>query len=620
MPDQISGPAHDASPQATAALDADTPSSDADGVSGGGGSDGGVSGGGGLDGGVSDGAGSDGAGSHSAGSDPDAAPAPRRKKRHRVRNTIMSVVAVLMVLSIGVAVAAVYDVHKLTRNLKHAPLLPLGVTQPPEPVDAFGDSPVNILLIGSDSRDTSADASLGGDADSGARADSEMIVHLSADRSNATVISIPRDTVTQLPKCAGGYEGMVNSALQFGGSCQVEAVHDLTGLTIDHFILFDFSGVVSMSQDVGGIPVCVSANIEDPNSHLKLDKGTTNVEGLQALQFLRTRDAFYDGSDIGRERATHYFFSQLIQQMKASASFTNLGQLQSLAEDVTKYTTVDDGLDSASALIGLGEDLNKVPADRITFLIMPWSPDPQDTDRVVPDDPEAQQLFADIGGDQSFTTSGGAAVAPSGLPAPSSSASGTAQAAATGAATSTAAGASSSPSDSASPSTSASPSNAASAPDIPMSASPSGSVAAAVKASESAAARAHPMKVAVINSSGTTGRAETVVQQVFQDGFVYVSGSDSTTGTATTTLEYEPSEAAAAKELAADLHLLPTALEDTGSSGTMTLVIGSDWSIGSTFPTSTASAAPAITVPQDSYEENASTAGGCITANPLYEF
>jgi LCP family protein required for cell wall assembly len=530
-----------------------------------------------------------------AGVTADQLPPPRR--RHRVRNTIIVLLSLFILAGGGVFAYAAYDVHTLTRNLKHTVLLPPGFTQPPEQVDAYGASPLNILLIGSDTRDTSQDAQLGGDSGPGANADSEMLVHLSADRSNATILSIPRDTVTQLPDCAGG-DGMINSALQGGPECQVAAVHLLTGLTIDHYVMFDFSGVESISQDVGGVPVCVTANVKDPNSGLKLDKGTTNVQGLQALQFLRTRDAFYDGSDIGRERATHYFFSQLIQQMKASASFTNLTELQSLAQDVTKSTTVDNGLDSISALISLGEDLNKVPTDRITFLIMPWGADPDDSNRVVPTQPAANHVFAAMLADQSFTTDTGAAASPTGTATPKSS---HAKATAT-------------PSPDAG---SATPTPTTTPPDP-----------AALAATESAEARAHPMHVNVINASGTTGRATTITQQVFDDGFVYVGGTDATWTSATTTLRYEPSEAKAAKELATDLNLPASALQPTATTSQMTLSIGSDWQIGTTYPapqptaTATPTGAPSTSgttsgsLPGDSFVQNAAATGGCITANP----
>lgn len=532
----------------------------------------------------------------------EASTAPPRR-RHRVRNSIIVGLSLVVIAGGSVFAYAAYDVHTLTRNLKHTVLLPPGFTQPPEPVDAFGASPLNILLIGSDTRGTSEDAQLGGDNGPGANADSEMVIHLSADRSNATILSIPRDTITQLPDCAGGGDGMINSALQAGPQCQVAAVHLLTGLTIDHYVMFDFGGVVSISQDIGGIPVCVTNNVKDPNSGLKLTKGLTNVEGVQALQFLRTRDAFYDGSDIGRERATHYFFSQLIQQMKATASFTNLGELQALAQDVTNSTTVDNGLDSITALISLGQDMNKVPTNRITFLIMPWGADPDDSNRVVPTQPAADHVFAAMVADQSFTTDTGAAAAPTGTATPKGS-----HAKATG-----------------TPPATASPDAGTPTP------TPTGTPTdpASVAASESAAARAHPMHVAVINASGTTGRAVTITKQVFDDGFVYVNGTDATWTSPSTTLQYEPSEAAAAQELAADLGLPATALQPTGATSQMTLTIGADWQIGTAYPvlqavpttgpsgTGSPSSTPSAgALPNDSFVQNAATTGGCITTNP----
>ena len=528
--------------------------------------------------------------------------AQRARRARRRKRLKIAALAVTATTALGVATVfglAAWDVQHLTKNLKHTALLPSGFTEPAEPVDAYGRSPINILLIGSDTRSTSSDCSLGGDCGSGANADSEMIVHLSADRSNVTVLSIPRDTETDLPECAGGGRGMVNSALQYGASCQVAAVVKMTGITIDHYMMFDFSGVVDLSSELGGVPVCVSASVHDPYSGLTISGGTTNVEGKQALQFLRTRHAFYDGSDLGREEATHIFLSSLLRKVKASATLTNLSELQSIAETVTQYTTVDNGLDSATALLSLADDFGEVDADRTTFLTMPWQEDTNTDDASYQDRVEASSdakaIFQDIEQDKSFTTSGGS----------SSSASASASASA-----------SSSESGSASTSAGASASGTATA-----SSSASATKSSTPNASEEAAARKHPMHVNVVNASGTTNRYETVVSQVFQDGFVYSSGSDATSTQAATTLVYSAKEASAANELAADLKLPSSALEETGTGTTLVLTIGTDWTSGTTYSTanSSYSASAAISVPSDSYEENGANAAACVTANPDYE-
>lgn len=98
----------------------------------------------------------------------------------------MGIVATLVVAT-G-SVGAVAYAH-LNGNITASPLFAgtsgnAGV----EKTDAFGQVPINILVIGSDGRSTPADCHLGGDCGPGANADVEMLVHVSADRSNATVI------------------------------------------------------------------------------------------------------------------------------------------------------------------------------------------------------------------------------------------------------------------------------------------------------------------------------------------------------------------------------------------------------------------------------------------------
>jgi len=549
----------------------------------------------------------------------DGARALKRARRTRRRRRIkVALLVITATTSLGVATAfglAAWDVQHLTHNLKHTALLPSGFTEPPEPVDAYGRSPLNILLIGSDTRATAADCSLGhacqpGAANSGANGDSEMLVHLSADRSNVTVLSIPRDTETQLPSCAGGGRGMINSALEQGPSCQVAAVVQLTGIPVDHFIDFDFSGVVDLSDEVGGVPVCVSAAVHDPYSGLTIGAGTHTVQGRQALEFLRTREAFYDGSDLGREQASHIFLSSLLRKVKADATLTNFGAMQSIAETFTKYTTVDNGLDSAVSLLSLGQDFGEVDADRVTLLTMPWQ---QDTDPSDPSyharveaSPEAAAVFADIAHDKSFTTSSDSDSTTGSDPA-SDSASGPAV---------PGAGGSTAPSQSASPDSSGSASTGSS-----QDAAADASASAAASASEEHAALTHPMHVDVINASGTTQRYETVVAQVFKDGFVYSAGSDATVTESATTLVYSAKETAAAQELATDLGLPSSALQGTGAGTTLTLTIGTDWTSGATYSlaNSSYSASAAISVPSDSYEENGGDTGACVTANPAFE-
>jgi LCP family protein required for cell wall assembly len=342
--------------------------------------------------------------------------------------------AVLLAAAAG---ALVY--LRLDGDIRELPLFGgVGGDAGAERPDAFGRTPVNVLVIGSDSRADAADCRLGGGCGPGRNADVAMVLHLSADRSHGAVLTIPRDTVTDLPACrtpgggvAAARRGAVNSTLQYGPGCTVAAVHSLTGLPVDHFVMADFAGVVRMSGAVGGVPVCVDRDLYDPYSHLRLRSGRHALEGRAALAFLRSRHAFGDGGDLGRADAQHLFLAALARRMRSAGSFGDPAGLLSLADAATRALTVDPGLGSVSRLSGLAADVRKVPSARLVFTTMPVRPDPLDRARLVPA-PAAGPLFAAVASDLPLTVAapaGTAARAAAGAapPSPDGSAAGPAE-------------------------------------------------------------------------------------------------------------------------------------------------------------------------------------------------
>jgi LCP family protein required for cell wall assembly len=436
-----------------------------------------------------------------------------------------------------------------------------------EKADAFGRTPINILVMGSDGRTSKTDCKLGGGCSktgvqTGSNADVEMVVHISADRSNATVMSIPRDTMTHVPACkdsksgqsTAGYYGQINSALQYGPACQVATVHQLTGIPIDHFVKLDFSGVVKMSDAVGGVSVCVSDDVYDTYSHLKLSKGTHTLKGVAALEFVRSRHGFGDGSDLGRTVSQHIFLSAMIRKFKSAGTLTDPAAVYDLADAATKALTVDDGLGTVKKLIGLADDVNKVPTKRMTFTTMQTGADASDSNRVVVG-PGAKSLFATIANDQSLTTGSGKK---------SAAASATAKA-----------------------------------------------TAPAVPASEIA--------VTVENGTAITGRASTVATALMDKGF----SSGTTTANApssatTTTLTYGAGEKAEAGTAAKALGL-PTSHLKQGTGTGLTLVIGADWPSGSTYPGGDASSSAPVDTKaavSNAHAQTADQAKTCAKVSP----
>ncbi|QEU93954.1 LCP family protein [Streptomyces kanamyceticus] len=329
---------------------------------------------------------------------------PRRK-----RGVLRWSATVLAVLIIGTAGAG-YLYYQHLNNSLQTDDLNLGEDRAPAPTpNAAGQTPMNILLIGSDARDSKANQKLGGAKETfGAPplADVQMLLHVSADRSNMSVVSMPRDTLLTVPKCTDPDDGkvypqtgpkfMTNESLSRGGpGCTVATWEKLTKIHIDHFMMVDFAGVVSMADAIGGVPVCVDKNIHSrtsagKGSGLKLKKGTTEIEGKQALQWLRTRYGFEGGTDISRAKAQHMYMNALVRKLRENTSLTSPNQLRKLAEHAVDALKVDDGLGSIKKLYDLGNELKKVPAERTTMTTMPFD---FAGERVVPKPGDAEQLF-----------------------------------------------------------------------------------------------------------------------------------------------------------------------------------------------------------------------------------
>ncbi|WP_328507026.1 LCP family protein [Streptomyces sp. NBC_00391] len=327
---------------------------------------------------------------------------PRRRRVLRWSATVLAVVI------LGTSGAGYLYYQHLNGNIKKEKLN-LGDTKIAEPTpNAFGQTPLNILLIGSDARDTEENQKLGGAKDTfngPPLADVQMLLHLSADRTNMSVVSMPRDTLLPIPKCTDPDNGdvyeastsaMTNDSLRRGGpGCTVATWQELTGIRIDHFMMVDFSGVVSMADAIGGVPVCVTDNIESKDSQghgsgLKLEKGTTYIKGKQALQWLRTRYGFEDGSDIARAKAQHQYMNSMVRELRENATITNPNKLRRLAEEATEALTVDEGLGDVATLYDLSTELRKVEPARITMTTMPYT---YVGARVVPKEGDAEKLF-----------------------------------------------------------------------------------------------------------------------------------------------------------------------------------------------------------------------------------
>ncbi|MFF4018148.1 LCP family protein [Streptomyces sp. NPDC001843] len=254
------------------------------------------------------------------------------------------------------------------------------------------DKAINILLIGTDKRTGKGNEGYG-DAGSVGHADTNILLHISKDRSNATALSIPRDLIVNVPDCPtkqadgsmkvipGTQNQRFNTSLGQDGrtpSCTMRTVTEVTGIKPDDFMVADFNAVKTLTSAVGGVDVCLAKDINDKDSHLNLSKGPHNISGEQALAFVRTRHSVGLGGDLSRIELQQQFLSALMRKLSSNSTLTSPTKMLKLAEAGTKALTVDSQLDSIGKLKDLGLELGKLNPKNLTFTTVPVVDNPAD--------------------------------------------------------------------------------------------------------------------------------------------------------------------------------------------------------------------------------------------------
>lgn len=344
----------------------------------------------------------------------------RLRRRGPVRPLLAVTAIAAAVVLVGTSSVAAIATWQVLGNAQPSVSLAMpGSTARAVPQLTAQSGEVNMLLVATDTRDGQGagfDDAANRRASSGAgNNDTNILVHISADHTNMSVISFPRDLVLPIPACTNdtgtvtpaSSAAMLNTALARGGekhglACVAATIGKLTGLQIDYAGTITFDGVVAMATAVGGVTVCLATPIHDHDvtPALDLEAGNRELEGAEAAAFLRSRHGVGDRSDLGRISNQQTFMSALARQTVSAGTLTNPAKVLRLANTAFRNMTLSDSLTDAATLARLALAVNTVGLSNMVFLQFPVVDDPAAAGRVLVDEGPAETLTAALQADE----------------------------------------------------------------------------------------------------------------------------------------------------------------------------------------------------------------------------
>lgn len=301
-----------------------------------------------------------------------------RSRPSRGRQAVVLIVGVLVVVVGGIAGLLGVLQQRVTSHFEYIndPFDSL-TNRPLEESDGAagsGAAPMNILLLGSDSRISAGDP---GQWEYGAqRTDAIMLVHISGDRQSVQVMSIPRDSWVPIP---GHGTAKINAAYSFGGpTLMIETVEQLTGVRINHFAIADFESFAALTDELGGVEINVGTEFTNHGVHV--EAGTQTLTGDQALAYVRERYGL-PGGDFDRVKRQQNWIRAILRAAFDRDILTDPLALTSFLETAASAVMVDAGF-TVGEMRSLALSMRHVRPGDMTFLTVPisgtgWSDDGQ---------------------------------------------------------------------------------------------------------------------------------------------------------------------------------------------------------------------------------------------------
>jgi LCP family protein required for cell wall assembly len=313
------------------------------------------------------------------------------QRPQRAKRIVITVAVAMAILLVAAGIGGWMYLRGVDQKVNRANVAALAQNQASRGIPGGA---MNILLLGSDSRDP--------DSTADSRSDTIIVVHVSADHRKVQLISIPRDTWLPIQHGDTTENAKINSAYAWGGpDLMVRTVQNFTGLTINHLVLADFAGFKDIVNALGGIDIHIDQTFTSIHgAHRKFVQNrrseTTHMDGAMALDYSRQREQFGDG-DFTRIQHQHQIIKAIMDKGTSTGTMTNLSRLTGFLNATAKSVTVDNSLSPLS----LAWAMRSIKSTDVTFVTNPSAGTPTINGQsvVLPDDAKAKGLWSAVNND-----------------------------------------------------------------------------------------------------------------------------------------------------------------------------------------------------------------------------
>lgn len=262
----------------------------------------------------------------------------KTKKRRRLRiKRIIMVIGLLLTVLVAFGGYIVYNAYDAA-NQSFTELARGDKSKLREEAVEVSKDPFSVLIMGVE------DYSTGGE---NGRTDSLMVATFNPDTQNVKLLSIPRDTLVEIPGKAE--RDKINHAYAFGGKeATIESVENFLNIPIDYYVTVGFKGFKEIIDEIGGVTVDVPFDFyeksDEDNRKLYFTEGQMRLNGEEALAYARMRKQDPRG-DFGRNDRQNQIMMAVVDKLLSPSSLTKLDDIaQHIGENVQTNMRVSHAL------------------------------------------------------------------------------------------------------------------------------------------------------------------------------------------------------------------------------------------------------------------------------------